>query len=244
MRISLLLSILLLGMPALSQEAIPVGTILPVRLNSTVNSNKMRVGQMISATLMQDVPLPGNRKVRSGTKVLGRIDAVKSVNQGGAEVALRFDTIVVGKRRIGITTDLRALASMMDVEEAQVPPTGPDRGTSEFEWTTEQVGGETVYHGGGPVTHGSSIIGKSVRGGMLVPVVAVAGCRGDAGDNGRPQALWVFSSDACGLYDLPNLKLVHAGRSTPEGEIQVEALSGPVKIRAGSGMLLRTTASK
>jgi len=36
---------------------------------------------------------------------------------------------------------------MMDVSKAQVLECGPDRGTSENEWTNDQIGGEALYHG-------------------------------------------------------------------------------------------------
>jgi hypothetical protein len=88
------------------------------------------------------------------------------------------------------------------------------------------------------VTHGSSVVGKSVVDGVLVRLSGSAPCRGDLEGNGRPQALWVFASDACGLYDLPGLTLVHAGRSEPR-EIRIRAEKGEVKIPAGSGLLLR-----
>ena len=94
---------------------------------------------------------------------------------------------------------------MMDVSEAQVPESGPDRGTSENEWTTDQIGGEAVYRGG-VVAHGSNIVGNSVLGsGVLVNLSSRPGtkCRGEMAGNDQMKALWVFSSDACGLYDLP-----------------------------------------
>ena len=239
MRTFLLVVVVLLSAASLAQESIPAGTILPVQLNSTIHSKKMHAGQAISARLMQDVPLPNELRIRAGAKVLGRIVDMKAEKEGGAEVAFRFDTLVTGKQRIPITTSLRAMATMMDVEAAQLPVAGPDRGTSDFYWTTEQIGGETVYHGGGSVTHGSYVVGKSVVDGVLVRPSATARCRSDVGGDDRPQALWVFASDACGLYDLPDLALVHAGRSDPRGQIILRATRGDVKIRAGSGLLLR-----
>ena len=132
---------------------------------------------------------------------------------------------------------------MMDVSDAQVPESGPDRGTSENEWTTDQIGGEVVYRGG-VVAHGSNIVGNSVLGsGVLVNLSSRPGtkCRGEMAGNDQMKALWVFSSDACGLYDLPNLTLAHAGRSDPVGQIKLLSDKGNVKLRAGSGMLLRVT---
>ncbi|HVN19932.1 MAG TPA: hypothetical protein VMU05_14195 [Dongiaceae bacterium] len=230
--------VFLIAASALSaQEAIPPGTILPLQLNNSLNSKKMREGQKVSARVMQDVPLGSGPRIRAGAKVLGRIVSVTPASRGTAAISLRFDTLASGKRRIPITTSLRALATMMDVQSAQQPATGPDRGTSDFYWTTQQIGGETVYRGGGVVTHGSEVVGRSVMNGVLVQVPATSGCGGEA-DN-RLQALWVFSSDACGLYDLPDLTLTHAGRSQPQGVIRLTAQKGEVKVPAGSGLLLQ-----
>jgi hypothetical protein len=88
----------------------------------------------------------------------------------GAKVSLRFDSLAVGKRRIPLVTNLRALATMMDVSEAQVPESGPDRGTSEYSWTTHQIGGEIAYHGRGAIVNGSHAVGYSEAGGALVQV--------------------------------------------------------------------------
>jgi hypothetical protein len=77
--------------------------------------------------------------------------------------------------------------------------------------------------------------------GVLVRVSSRPGtkCRGEFYGNDRPQALWVFSSDACGLYDFPNITLAHAGRTSPLGEITLQSNKGNVNILAGSGILLR-----
>ena len=224
-----------------AQITIPPGTILPVALNSSLNSRKARVGQVITARVMQDVPLP-HGTIPAGSKVIGHITNVKPADAtSGAQVSFRFDTLVTRKQRIPITTNLRALASMMAVEQAQLPETGPDRGTSANAWTTDQIGGEVVYRGGGPVADGLRPVGESTTNGVLVHISTKPGskCRGDIEGNDRLQATWVFSSDACGVYDIPNLEIAHAGRTNPLGEITLASDKGDVNVRAGSGILLR-----
>jgi hypothetical protein len=236
------LSLIMLSMDLFAQNTIPAGTIVPVALNSSLNSRKVKPGQVITARVMQDVPLSPGSKIHAGAKVIGRVIDVKPANGGsGAQVSFRFDTLVVSKRRIPIISNLRALASMMAVEAAQLPESGPDRGTSQNAWTTDQIGGEVVYRGGGPVADGLRSVGEPTYGGVLVHVSAKPGspCRGEIEGNDRLQALWVFSSDACGVYDFADLAIVHAGRTDPVGEITLASDKGEVNIRAGSGMLLR-----
>ena len=236
------LSLIMLSMDLFAQNTIPAGTIVPVALNSSLNSRKVKPGQVITARVMQDVPLSPGSTIHAGAKVIGRVIDVKPANGGtGAQVSFRFDTLVVSKRRIPIITNLRALASMMAVEAAQLPESGPDRGTSQNAWTTDQIGGEVVYRGGGPVADGLRSVGEPTYGGVLVHVSAKPGspCRGEIEGNDRLQALWVFSSDACGVYDFADLAIVHAGRTDPVGEITLASDKGEVNLRAGSGMLLR-----
>ncbi len=236
------LTLIMLSMDLFAQNTIPAGTILPVALNSSLNSRKVKPGQVITARVMQDVPLSPGSTIHAGAKVIGRVIDVKPANGGGgAQISFRFDTLVVSKRRIPIITNSRALASMMAVEAAQLPESGPDRGTSQNAWTTDQIGGEVVYRGGGPVADGLRSVGEPTYGGVLVHVSAKPGspCRGEIEGNDRLQALWVFSSDACGVYDFADLAIVHAGRTDPVGEITLASDKGEVNVRAGSGMLLR-----
>ncbi len=79
------------------------------------------------------------------------------------------------------------------------------------------IRGEVVYRGGGPVAKGLLTVGEPARNGVLVRVSTSSGtrCRGEIGAAARLQALWVFSSDACGTYDLPHINVTHAGRTDP-----------------------------
>jgi hypothetical protein len=162
-------------------------------------------------------------------------------NGDGVAIRIRFDALELKKQRVAISTNLRAIASLMEVADAQVPSSGPDRGTPAA-WTTRNlVGGEVAYGDGGPVARGTHEVGKALADGVLARVQSNdrGGCRGDAGDNDREQALWVFSSDACGLYGFSGARIAHAGRTLPKGEIVIVSQSRTLDLQAGIGMLLR-----
>lgn len=55
-----------------TQESIPVGTVLLVRLETSL-SNKSRPGRVLRATVMQDVPLANGTKIRAGATVTGQV---------------------------------------------------------------------------------------------------------------------------------------------------------------------------
>jgi hypothetical protein len=219
---------------------IPAGTILPIRLNS-LSSEKNKAGDVIKARIMQDVPLENGGKLRAGSSVLGRVVEVQPASSGKATLALEFDTVVRGKVRIPVRTHLRAVASTLEVEFAQIPPIGPSE-SDVYDWLpTTQIGGEVVYGKGGEVTNGDQVVGRSVNDGILARPNSKEGskCRGTVEGNDRPQAFWVFSSDACGVYGFSHLTISQAGQTDPEGKIVLASKQGPVKIRSGSGMLLR-----
>lgn len=233
------------AIPLYAQESLPVGTVLPVRLNSTL-SLKSRPGQMISARVMQRVPVNPGFTIPAGSKVFGHvIEVIPSSGASGAAIVFSFGTLVVSHHKVPIVTDLRALASPMEIDSAQIPDTGPDRGTAPAVYTTNQVGGEVVYRGGRPVTDGSEVVGEPVPDGVLGKIRPgdSGRCRGEIEGNDRPQALWIFSTDACGMYGAPGLEIAHAGRSEPVGTIRLTSKDNNLKIRGGSGMLLRVVAA-
>jgi len=242
MSVLLLVSLLALSAGVPVAQTAPPGTILPVRLNSGISSSHSRPGQKITARIMQRVSLPGGLEIRAGSKLVGHVIRVRAASRGqGAEIAFRFDTLRASGSSVPLAVSLRALASFMEMEDARIPPMGPDRGTSEEDYTTVQVGGDVVYRGGGPVMHGGEVVGRPVPGGVLVRLRAnpERGCRGSLGDDARLESLWLFSSAACGTYGLPHVIIRHAGRTAPAGEIVLSASEGRVNVRGGAGMLLR-----
>jgi hypothetical protein len=105
------------------------------------------------------------------------------------------------------------------------------------------VGGEALY-GSGPLTRGEQVVGHWVWGGGAVGQVEENGkCRSEVAGNGREQSLWLFSTDACGVYGYSDVAVEHAGRTSPDGEITLTSTNPNLKIRAGSGILLRVNKS-
>ena len=181
---------------------IPDGTILPVRLDQQINSKNARPGQVITARIMQDVPLPTAGKIPRGSVVSGNVVSSIPADQGQARIEFRFDTLEIHHQKTAIITNLRALASPVEVNLAQVPETSPGFGTPWVWNTTRQIGGDEVYGRFGVVTDEfSQHVGTSVADGVLAQPRSKPGsaCRGAIDGANAVQAMWLLSSDACGV---------------------------------------------
>jgi len=246
MKALIFIALLAVSTDLAGQQMIPPGTAIPVRLESSLSSSKSKPGQEIKARVMQAVPLAGKTLIPRGAKLLGHVISVTpSASGAGSQISFQFDRLSFSGRIIPITVHLRALASMMEIYDAQIPSVGADRGTPPASYTTVQVGGEVVYRGGGPVMSGSEVVGEPVPYGVLVRLNSQPGkpCRGATPGDDQPQALWLFSSDACGAYGFPHVTIAHAGRTNPAGVVVLAADDGALKILGGSGMLLRVDRS-
>lgn len=232
---------LVLGTAAMAcAQEIPGGTALPLRLGWTIDSNKVTAGQAISAFVAQDVPLPSGGKLKSGSRVNGRVLQIGNKLGWGVFMRLRFDQVQTKAQAIPITTSLRALASPREVEEAQLPKTGPVVRDPGANWITVQIGDDVVYRGGGHVMNDAKVVGDPVKDGVMSVLLPVAkpGCEAGSGD--RRMAVWVFGSAACGVYGFRFLEVSHAGDKDPVGEIVLQGKKN-VKLDAGSGLLLVVT---
>ena len=224
---------------SLIAQDLPAGTALPVMLNSVIDAGRVTPGATVKARLMQDVILPSGVRIRAGATVLGNIVEVNPAGTGsGSRVAFRFDRLAFGKSPLHFSSHLRALASMNEVFEAQLPTNAiDDYGTSMADWNTVQVGGnEVVYRGNGTVMSASNVVGNaSISGAVQAPLqpVRAGGCSAGA----TPQALWVFSTTACGVYGYDDITIAHWGRTNPVGDI-VLVSKGKLRVQSGSGLLL------
>jgi hypothetical protein len=228
-----------------NESTIPSGTILPVVLRSSFSFDKSKPNQILHGKIAQDVPLPNGSKIPKGSTVEGHIVEVTPATGGNAaQVSIQFDKLLVAGKWIPVVTDLRAIAGFMAVMEAAAPGLAAGEGEV-YDWlTTTQIGGDSVYGVNGPVMsaeNASELVGHSVPGGVLARVRAKEGtkCRGAMNGNDSPQALWVFSTDACGTYGIEHLTIAHAGRTSPEGTIILASETPNLKLRDGDGLLLR-----
>ncbi len=235
-------SLLVFPLSLLAQDAVPTGTVLPARLTDSLSSKNSKPGKVIIARIMQDVPLANGKTIRANSKVVGHVVEVDLATDGApAKISLCFNSLVISKRSIPISVSLRAMASMLEIDDAQIPNYGGDRGTPSSAYETVQVGGEIVYRGGGHVMDGETVVAEPVYDGVLGRLRAnlERNCLSTLDGDDQPQALWLFSSDACGAYGYPHVTITHAGRSNPLGKIVLTSAEGDVNIRAGSGILLR-----
>lgn len=246
---SVLLAFLLSTRPTCAQEqstpsaqsTIPVGTVLPVILRSTVSPDT-KPGTVIHGEIAQHVPLPDGSKINPGTRVEGRV-VEATAGSDGAKLSIRFDKIYYQGSAIPITTAVRAMAGFMTVLEARQPTSGVGEGDV-YQWAdTTQIGGQTVFGTQGKVgNENGQIVGRStISGNALDEVMPSGRCRGPIANNNAPQALWVFSSDACGVYGISKVRVDHAGRTDPIGTVTL-SIEGKGKLRDGDGLLLRVLA--
>lgn len=224
---------------------IPAGTILPVVLHTSFAFDKCKPGQMLEGKIAQDVPLANGARIRKGAIIQGHIVEVSpNTTAAGNKVTIQFDKLKLAGQWVPIVTNLRAIAGFMTVQEAQVPEEAPGEGDPSNWLPTTQIGGDSVYGLDGPVMSAqntSQVVGKSVAGGVLVTPSPNdnGGCRGAIDNNSGAQALWFFSSDACGVYGIEHLKITHSGRTDPVGTIALTTEKPKLCLRSGDALLLR-----
>jgi len=229
------------GASAVVQNAsqIPAGYILPAQLDTAISVKEAHAGGALEARIMQEVPLPDRGKIKPNSRVKGSILAVTKDKDGtGVQITMHFNQLIDRGETLPIATSLRTLASYQAVREALTPRTETGAGSPAGWATTVQIGGDVRYGDGGIVrSRYKEKVGKGVLGGVLVHVKPNpnGGCEGPVGDD-HPQALWVFSADACGVYDLRGVEMIHSGQS---GEFTLHFEKSDIKLQSGTGMLLR-----
>ncbi len=228
-----------------AQTNIPYGTIIPAELNTSLDSKRVRAGQSIIAKIAQDVPLGNGTRLKAGLRIAGEVLAVTPARDSqSATMTVRFTRLETAGQSVPISTYLRAIASPLDVQAAESQRVGFERGSPPpWAQNTVQVGGDAVYREAGIVERRGERVGESVFAGNwgVLARVSNSDCPGTGAENDSPQALWVFSHDACGVYGLEAL-IKDAGLT--DGQIVFESTKGDLKLRPGTALLLRVNANQ
>src|SRR5579862_4499264 len=150
-RMSILLFALSSYATAVWAQQIQAGIVLPVMLHTTLDSQQDKPGKVISGDIMQDIRVFDGIIIPKGTRLLGRVTASEAGENGAvSRISFVFDQLVLRGRPLQVRMHLRALASMGQVFEAQLPTNAiDDYGTSESDWNTVQIGGAGVFRGSG-----------------------------------------------------------------------------------------------
>lgn len=243
MRILIALVLLALATAPVWGQQIPAGTLLPVMLDTTIDSDKSKPGEEVTAKLQQEVPLPDGGKIKRDSKVLGHVVAVSPASGGQpAKVSVQFEKVEIGKQTVPISAGLRALASMQLVAQAKKPPSADSGyGTTSWDLNMSLIGGQISYNGKKIVkAPNGQVVGKVPQPGAVLAIPMAnseRGCGGPTG-NSAEQAFWLFSTDACGIYDEKDMTFVNGiGGATP-GQIVLES-PNKLEVRGGSGWLLQ-----
>ena len=231
-------AIALLSLAVIPAKSIPDGTVIPIMVGTSLNSDEDAPGKAIDGRVMQDVPVPGG-KIDKQSRVTGHVVSVFKQGASGPGMVVKFDTLQDEGHVVPMTTGLLAVASMLSVASAQSPISTNSDVDPMSQWVTRQIGGDIVRRGAGKAFSREGVTGRWLaETAVIIKLTAnpQAGCPGGDGYD-REQAVWIFSSDACGAYGLKNTKVENSGAQLPLGEIRLTSKEN-VKIAGGSGWLL------
>lgn len=217
-------------------QNLPAGTALPLAVGTTLTAKGSKAGQKIDGKLMQDLRLPSGAVIKSGSHVSGHVVSVKKPGAGGSNIVVQFDQLQDEHNAIPLNVSVRAVAGSKSVFNAGLPAGNSTNDEASVSWVTRQIGGEYVFRGRGYLASGRGKVGVWDGRGVWGKLQAADNCE-DSQINTDIQALWVFSTIACGVYDLPDTTLAHAGNTPPMGQITLQSTKN-VEIHGGSGWLL------
>ena len=218
-------------------QALPPGVTLPVKLGRWLRAGKVQVGTAFVVKTTQRVPVSEDTYLKAGAELDGEVVASTAGNRNSstpATLSIRFTRLRYGKWSIPVRTKAIAIANFMDVDYAYLPADGgPDMGiVSQANWTTKQVGGDSVVRTGwiGPVVGpGLGKVGNADYYGVYsLPQPSL--------NDGPPfpRALGVFSTTAEGLYGFDHGSELRSA----DGTITVTAPGKSLVLRNGDNLLL------
>jgi hypothetical protein len=224
-------------------QMVPPGVTLPVKVGRLLRAGKVQVGTPIVVKTTQRVPVSEDTYLKAGVELDGEVVASIAGNGNGptpATLSIRFTRLRYGKQSIPLRTKAIAIANFAEVNYAYLPAgEGSDMGLSEANWTTKQVGGDSVFRTGwvGPVfgAGGQGKVGRADYYGVysLLEASPVDGPP-------FPRALGVFSTTAAGLYGFDSGSALRSA----DGTITLTGPGKSVGLRYGDNLLLEVVAGR
>ena len=230
--------------PAQSQ-VLPQSTAIPVRFEHSIDTKKAKVGDVVTAKTIQEVPLPGGKSIAKGALLVGHVAALDAfhfdqtpyAHQKPSMLSIHFDKLQTGDAAIPVNLLVRAIASTIDSQEAARPHRLDE---------TDGVGTITLI-GGTEFTpfdkmiqsDGGDAIGYNRKNGVFARLIATGHC----GGTDTEQSVAIFSPDACGAYGFAGDYLADNGQDG-SGTFTLAAHGRSLKLYAGSTALLQVNETK
>ena len=94
------------NLPEYREVTIPAGTVLPVELQTSVNSESSQVEDQVRATLRRAITIDGHEALPAGSTLRGVVTEVRRSGRvkGRAHVALRFNALDARDERLDVRT--------------------------------------------------------------------------------------------------------------------------------------------
>jgi hypothetical protein len=222
-------------------QVLPQGVTLPVNLGRSLRAGKVQVGTPIVVKTTQRVPVSVDTYLKAGAELDGEV-VVSTAGNGSdstpATLSIRFTRLRYGKQSIAIRTKAIAIANFVEVTNTRLPADGgPDMGNvSEANWTTTQVGGDSIMRTGWL----GAVVGKGLGKVGYADYYGVYSLPAPSPNDGPsfPRALGVFSTTAAGLYGFDRGNELRSA----DGAITVTG-GKSVELRNGDNLLLEVISS-
>ena len=230
--------------PAQSQ-VLPQSTAIPVRFEHSIDTKKAKVGDVVTAKTIQEVPLPGGKSIAKGALLVGhvaaldafRFDQTPYAHQKPSMLSIHFDKLQTGDAAIPVNLSVRAIASTIDSREAGYPH-GIDE--TDHVGTMTLIGGRTFSPLDKMIqSEDGDAIGYNRRTGVFARLIPSGSCNG----TNTEQSIAIFSPDACGAYGFGGDYLADNGRDG-SGTFTLALRGHSVKLYAGSTALLQVNETK
>ena len=184
--------------PVQAQEQFPVGTVIAIVLDHTLDSRNSRPGQRIVARVAQEVLLEDKRVIRVHPRYSGKSRRWKIVLDRRNSACASTGLSLAKQRLRSAPRCARCLCHGCRRCEADNPAAINTCAISD----DSSDRGDAVLRAAGTVENDmGEVVGKPVYGGVLAMVVNRRGSKCEGMPVSKtPQAVWLFSPHACGVY--------------------------------------------